>query len=85
MVVGNNEWATTKNVELYTDSVFWYEPFGIFPVFSYRIPKGKSVSKFGIIKLAGALYTHIVTTRRRLLSARILPLALLQCRVCVCV
>ena len=58
---------------------FRYEPFGIFPVFSYRIPKGNSVGKFGIIKLAGASYTHMVTTHRRLLRARILPLALLQC------
>jgi hypothetical protein len=66
-------------LELYTNSVFRYEPFGIFPVFSYRIPKGNSVGKFGIIKLVGALYTHMVTTHRRLLSARILPLALLQC------
>ncbi len=45
-------------LELYTDSVFWYEPFGIFPVFSYRIPKGNAVGKFGVIKLARALYTH---------------------------
>ena len=45
-------------LELYTDSVFWYEPFGIFLVFSYRIPKGNSVGNFGIIKLAGALDTH---------------------------
>jgi len=55
-----------------TDSVFRYEPFGIFPVFSYRIPKGNSVGKFGIRKLAGALYTHgDHTPARRLLSARI--------------
>jgi len=66
-------------LELYTDSVFWYEPFGIFPVFSYQIPKGNSVGKFGILKLAGAVYTHMVTTHRRLLSARILPVTLLQC------
>ena len=59
-------------IELYSDSVFRYEPFGIFPVFSYRIPKGNSVGKFGIIKLAGALYTHgDHTPARRLLSARI--------------
>ncbi len=68
-----------NGVELYPDSVFWYETFIIFPVFSYRIPKGNSVGKFGIIKLVGALYTHMVTTHRRLLSARILPLALFQC------
>jgi hypothetical protein len=69
-------------LELYTDLVFRYEPFGILPVFSYRRPKGNLVGKFGIIKLAGALYTHMVATHRRLLSARIdrncdvLPLSL---------
>ena len=57
------------------DLVFRYEPFGIFPFFSYPIPKGNSVGKFGIIKLAGALYTHMVATHRRLLSARILRAA----------
>ena len=46
-----------------TDSVFRYESFSIFLVFSYRIPKGNSVGKFGIIKLAGALYTHGDHTR----------------------
>ena len=44
-------------LELYTDSVFWYEPFGI-PVFSYQIPKGNSVGKFGILKLAGAPFSQ---------------------------
>ena len=52
----------TAVLELYTDSVFRYEPFGIFLVFSYRIPKGNLVGKFGIIKLAGALYSHIMVT-----------------------
>jgi hypothetical protein len=65
-------------LELYTDSVFRYEPFGIFPVFFIPKPKGNSVGKFGIIKLAGALYTHMVNTHGRLLSARILPLALFE-------
>jgi hypothetical protein len=50
--------VSTIFVELYTDSVFRYEPFGIFPVFFIPKPKGNSVGKFGIIKLAGALYTH---------------------------
>jgi hypothetical protein len=64
------------HLELYTDSVFQYEPFGIFPVYFIPKPKGNSVGKFGIITLAGALYTHMVNTHGRLLSARILPLAL---------
>ena len=38
-----------KELELYTDSVFRYEPFGIFPVFFIPKPKGNSVGKFGII------------------------------------
>jgi len=37
-----------------TDSVFRYEPFGIFLVFTISIPKENSVSIFGILKLAGA-------------------------------
>ena len=37
-----------------TDSVFRYEPFGIFSVFTIPIPKENSVSIFGIKKLAGA-------------------------------
>jgi len=35
-----------------------YEPFGIFTVFSYRIPKGNLIGKFGIIKLAGAPFSQ---------------------------
>jgi hypothetical protein len=73
------ETRTRFLLELHPESVFRYEPLGIFPVFSYRILKGNSVGKFGIIKLEGALYTHMVTTHRGLLSARILPLALFQC------
>ena len=45
-------------LELHTDSVFQYESFGIFSVFSYRIPKGNSVGKFGILKLAGAPFSQ---------------------------
>ena len=41
-----------------TDSVFRYEPFGIFLVFTIPIPKENSVSIFGILKLAGASYTR---------------------------
>jgi hypothetical protein len=44
----------TKNLELYPDSVFRYEPFSIFSVFTIPIPKESSVSIFGILKLAGA-------------------------------
>jgi hypothetical protein len=47
-------------LELYTGLVFWYEPFCIFPVFTNQIPKGNLVGKFGIIKLMGAIYTHMV-------------------------
>ena len=49
--------AQTQNmnfVELYTDSVFRYEPFGIFSVFTIPKPKENLVSIFGILKLAGA-------------------------------
>ena len=46
-----------KILELYTDLVFWYEPFGIFLVFTIPIPKENLVSIFGILKLAGASYT----------------------------
>ena len=45
-------------VELYTDSVFRYEPFGIFSVFTIPIPKENSVSIFGILKLAGAPFSQ---------------------------
>jgi hypothetical protein len=45
-------------LELYTDSVFWYEPFGIFSVFTIPIPKENSVSIFGILKLAGAPFSQ---------------------------
>jgi hypothetical protein len=50
--------TTPQKLELYTDSVFRYEPFGIFSVFSYRIPKGNSVGKFGILNLAGAPFSQ---------------------------
>jgi len=45
-------------LELHPESVFQYEPFGIFSVFSYRIPKGNLVGKFGILKLAGAPFSQ---------------------------
>jgi hypothetical protein len=51
---------STFFLELYTGSVFWYEPFCIFLVFTNQISKGNSVGKFSIIKLAGAIYTHMV-------------------------
>jgi len=38
-------------------SVFRYEPFSIFSLFSYQITKGYSVGKFGILKLAGAPFS----------------------------
>jgi hypothetical protein len=41
-----------------TDSVFRYEPFGIFLVFTIPIPKENSASILGILKLAGASYTR---------------------------
>ena len=51
-------------------------------VFSrYFIPntEGKLGWKIRNYKIGGTLYTHMVTTHRCLLSARIPPLALLQC------
>ncbi len=39
-------------------SVFWYEPFGIFSVFTIPIPKENSVSIFGILKLVGAPFSQ---------------------------
>ena len=41
-----------------TDSVFRYEPFEIFSVFTIPIPKENSVSIFGILKLAGAPFSQ---------------------------
>ncbi len=48
-------------VELHIDSVFRYEPFSIFLVFTIPIPKENSVGIFGILKSAGASYTRGVT------------------------
>jgi hypothetical protein len=62
--------STMTLLELYTDSVFRYEPFGIFPVFFIPKPKGNSVGKFGIIKLAGAIYTHGEHTHTGAFSAQ---------------
>ena len=45
-------------LELHTDSVFRYEPFGIFLVFTIPIPKENSVSIFCILKLAGAPFSQ---------------------------